>query len=317
MSSPMFSIIVPVYGVEKYIAKCLDSIAIQTFDNYEVIIVNDGSPDNSQAIIDEFVKKDCRMKSYQKPNGGLSDARNFGVAKAIGKYLLFVDSDDFIESDLLARIGAAQSGQDLIRFFHREISESGNILSESVSYGGEVPLPARYQFSLVEAAWLYAYRRSFWLANKFEYAVGRLHEDFGLTPIILAKAGAVLAIDYIGYNYLQREASIMSDPKKRQRRMEDIQWFYSCIEHNRGGMRHDAFWHYANFIANGLVSLAITMDINEARRFATQLRILGPHKYFLRDNPRHLVKYITCMISPAVFIYYLRRTGKRTRSAIQ
>ena len=94
-----FSIIVPVYNVEKYLKRCLDSIQNQTYDNFEVIIVNDGSPDHSQEIIDEYVKHDDRFLSYQKENGGLSDARNYGVKYATGDYLLFVDSDDYVSSD--------------------------------------------------------------------------------------------------------------------------------------------------------------------------------------------------------------------------
>ena len=95
-----FSIVIPVYNVEKYIDKCLKSIINQTYDNFEVIVVNDGSPDNSQVIIDKYVKKDKRFKSYEKKNGGLSDARNYGLEYISGDYLLFIDSDDNIEKDL-------------------------------------------------------------------------------------------------------------------------------------------------------------------------------------------------------------------------
>ena len=79
-----FSIVIPVYNVEKYIDKCLNSIINQTYKNFEVIIVNDGTKDNSQQIIDEYVKKDNRFKSYKKENGGLSDARNYGIKYATG-----------------------------------------------------------------------------------------------------------------------------------------------------------------------------------------------------------------------------------------
>ena len=99
-----FSIIIPVYNVEKYLRQCLDSLQKQVYENFEVIIVNDGSPDQSQVIIDEFVQKDARFFGYQKENGGLSDARNYGVEKATGDYLLFVDGDDYISPDYLKSI---------------------------------------------------------------------------------------------------------------------------------------------------------------------------------------------------------------------
>ena len=100
-----FSVIVPVYNVEKYLAKCLDSILAQTYSDFEIIVVNDGSPDNSQQIIDEYAKNyPDKIKPFIKANGGLSDARNFGVEKASGEYLLFVDSDDYIAEKLLENL---------------------------------------------------------------------------------------------------------------------------------------------------------------------------------------------------------------------
>jgi len=100
-----FSIIVPVYNVEDYLKQCLDSIIGQTYTNFEIIIVNDGSKDNSQQIIDEYEQKyPSLIKAFKKENGGLSDARNFGVEKVVGDYILFVDSDDYINKELLEKL---------------------------------------------------------------------------------------------------------------------------------------------------------------------------------------------------------------------
>ncbi|MDT6814838.1 glycosyltransferase, partial [Enterococcus faecium] len=93
------SIIVPVYKVEKYLRKCVDSILAQTFTDFEVILVDDGSPDNSGKICDEYAEKDNRVRVIHKENGGLSSARNAGIDVARGKYLGFVDSDDYIDED--------------------------------------------------------------------------------------------------------------------------------------------------------------------------------------------------------------------------
>ena len=99
------SVIVPVYNTEKYIDKCLTSLANQTLDDYEVIVVNDGSPDNSQEIIDNFTLKYPKIfKSYIKKNGGLSDARNYGISRANSEYIAFVDSDDYIEREMLEEL---------------------------------------------------------------------------------------------------------------------------------------------------------------------------------------------------------------------
>ena len=91
------SVIVPVYNVEKYIDKCLTSLVNQTLKDIEIIIVNDGSPDKSQKIIDKYVKKHSNIKSYIKKNGGISSARNYGLKYAHGEYIAFVDSDDYVD----------------------------------------------------------------------------------------------------------------------------------------------------------------------------------------------------------------------------
>lgn len=94
------SIIVPIYNVEKYIFKCLESIVNQSFTDFEVILVDDGSTDNSSIICNKFVTEDSRFKYFYKNNGGLSDARNYGLNYAKGKYVVFIDSDDFIEKSI-------------------------------------------------------------------------------------------------------------------------------------------------------------------------------------------------------------------------
>ena len=97
----LISIVVPIYNVEKYLEKCINSIIIQTYKNIEIILVNDGSTDSSGKICDIYLKKDKRIKVIHKKNGGLSDARNVGIENAKGKYIAFIDSDDFIDSDFI------------------------------------------------------------------------------------------------------------------------------------------------------------------------------------------------------------------------
>ncbi len=99
--TPIVSVIVPIYNVEKHLKKCLNSIAAQTYTDFECIMVNDGSPDNSEEICCEFCKRDSRFILINKENGGLSSARNAGIDKATGKYIAFVDSDDYVEDTYL------------------------------------------------------------------------------------------------------------------------------------------------------------------------------------------------------------------------
>ena len=101
MNKELVSIIVPIYNVENYLRQCLDSIQKQTYQNFECLLINDGSPDNSADICREYVEKDSRFQYFEKENGGLSDARNHGIRKSKGSYLTFVDSDDWIDSSYL------------------------------------------------------------------------------------------------------------------------------------------------------------------------------------------------------------------------
>lgn len=97
----LISVIVPIYNVEKYLTKCIESIINQTYENLEIILVDDGSPDNCPIICDEYAKRDSRVKVIHKKNGGLSDARNAGLDIATGEYIMFIDSDDFVEIDMM------------------------------------------------------------------------------------------------------------------------------------------------------------------------------------------------------------------------
>lgn len=98
----MISIIVPIYKAEKYLHRCIDSILAQTYQDWELLLIDDGSPDNSGAICDEYASKDSRIKVFHKPNGGVSSARNYGIDKASGDWICFIDADDYIKGDYLS-----------------------------------------------------------------------------------------------------------------------------------------------------------------------------------------------------------------------
>ena len=104
IDSTLVSVVVPVYGVEKYVEKCLDSLSHQSYENIEVIVVDDGSTDRSGDICEEFAKKDKRIKVFHKTNGGLSDARNYGIKRAKGEYVCLVDSDDWVKSGFVEKM---------------------------------------------------------------------------------------------------------------------------------------------------------------------------------------------------------------------
>lgn len=224
-----YSIIIPVYNTEKFIKKCLDSVKNQTYDNYEVIIVNDGSTDNSLKIIKEYTK-DNRFKVYSKKNGGLSSARNHGLKYVTGDYIVFLDSDDFWNKDLLLKLSEIKNDYEIIRFKGNVVDEEGNIIrpEKNKLNEGKVTIDQLINLEFFEGPPIYTYKRDFFINNKFKYEEGKLFEDYGLVPLCLAKAKKIYMLDYYGYNYVQRKSSI-SYTTHGTRRMDDILFHYKKL----------------------------------------------------------------------------------------
>lgn len=238
---PKLSVIVPVYNTEKYIDKCLDSIVNQTFDNIEVIVVNDGSPDNSEKIIKEYEKKyPDKIKYFKKENGGLSDTKNYGVEKATGEYITFVDSDDYLDKDLYLQLAEEMRNQiDLIKFKFIRVNEQYEEIEKS---GGPVfgKTTGEKAFEILcfndvnlEPSWLYIYKREFFIKNNFKFLKGLYHEDYGLTPFCIASAVSVISSNIYGYYYLLRENSITTDVhyEKHKKRAYDLLKHYDNINY--------------------------------------------------------------------------------------
>lgn len=227
------SIIVPVYNTSKYVEKCLDSLAKQTIKNTEIIIVNDGSTDNSEYVIKQWMKKNnqTNVKYLKKENGGLSDARNYGVLYANGKYISFIDSDDYIDIDLFKNLEKYMNQDiDLIKFKMKMVNEEGKIIQKvngpvfEKCTGEQAFKKLCTEDMFIDPACIYLYRKDFFVNNRFEYQVGTYHEDFGLTPLIIINAKSFVSTNEYGYNYLQRDNSITKndDIKKSIKKANDL-----------------------------------------------------------------------------------------------
>ena len=212
------SIVVPVYNVEKYLAKCLDSLLSQTYKDIKIIVVNDGSPDNSQNIIDEYQKNNPELiESYIKENGGLSDARNYGLKYVDSEYVCFVDSDDYVENNLVERCieTIEKDESDLVHFNYCrdnfETNEKEDIISriEAGVYNLE---EENYILAYTaNAAWNKMYKTKLFKDNNIEFPKGLLYEDLATTTRILPLCKKVSYIDDILYHYqVSRSGQIMS-----------------------------------------------------------------------------------------------------------
>ena len=208
----LISIIVPVYNVEKYIHQCVDSVINQTYKNIEIILVDDGSPDNCGRICDEYAAKDSRIKVIHKANGGLSDARNHGIEAAKGDWLMFIDSDDWIEPDMAQKLLGAAKKEDA------DMAVCGVILfDETKEYTPDYFCLSQGVFSPkdifrknIPTAFVIACNKLFnkSLFSTYCFECGRIHEDEIAAHHLIGKCNRIIAIEDKLYHYRQVSGSI-------------------------------------------------------------------------------------------------------------
>lgn len=213
----LVSVIVPIYKVEQYITRCVDSIISQTYSNLEIILVDDGSPDSCPAICDEYANNDTRVKVVHKKNGGLSDARNAGLEAAKGEYVAFIDGDDYISSNyvqvLLDDCMTNDSDISCCGFYKvyedRRVEKSCQVYNR-VFTNLEAIRDIFTANSLCEVmTWNKLYRRSLFIDNDIRFPVGKLHEDNFTTYKLFYFANKISFINEPLYYYIQRSDSIM------------------------------------------------------------------------------------------------------------
>ena len=231
---PKFSVIVPVYNVKEYLPECIDSLVGQSYRDYEVLLIDDGSTDESGELCEKYASEFPKIKCFHKENGGLSDARNYGIARAEGEYLCFVDSDDYVGTDML------QAYVDVINNQHcaeESKNKSIDVILEpgqhtiKTSKNGKISIEHHLKFKGGEAfgyisgpeafsicmdnpsfaAFGKCFRRQFWIGNQFEFTKGLTAEDLDLIYKVVYKATKVaMTSDYYYYYRDKREGSIMS-----------------------------------------------------------------------------------------------------------
>ena len=209
----LISVIIPVYKVEKYLCRCVDSVLEQTYTNMEIILVDDGSPDNCPVMCDEYARQDSRVKVIHQENAGLSGARNAGIDMAQGQWLAFVDSDDYLAADLLERLYQAcvdtGSSLSVCRWEYvrgETIPEHGT--GETRVYTGREMLANLYvpDGAYFVVAWNKLYRKE--LFEDIRYPLGRIHEDEATTYRIYDKVKKAAYVDRSLYGYFVTPVSI-------------------------------------------------------------------------------------------------------------
>ena len=209
----MVSVIVPVYNTEKYLRQCVDSILEQTYGDLEIFLIDDGSPDQSGDICDEYGKKDTRIRVFHTDNHGISAARNLGLREARGEYIAFVDSDDWLDADmyeiLLKRL--EETGADLVTcgFWREWPAYTEPMRLTDAVYEGEGPLEALIDQKITNHAWNKLYRRQ--LFENISYPEGRTYEDIAIMHRLMSAVHITAAEAQPKYHYRKREDSIMKN----------------------------------------------------------------------------------------------------------
>lgn len=221
------SVIVPVYNVEKFLAQCLESLVQQTYKNLEIIIVDDGSPDNSFRVYNKYAKSDSRIKIVKQKNSGVSVARNTGLSVATGKYVHFIDSDDYIDIDYYEKMMSVASGvfPDIIA--SSVISQNAPMYN--IRYKNKLVLKTVTEKFLITNAlknctvWRYVFKREFLIKNKLNFIPGRIFEDMLFMPSAILLANSIVTVPDAYYHYVFNENSLLNK-KYSPNHQEQYDW---------------------------------------------------------------------------------------------
>ena len=211
---PKISIIVPIYKIERYLRQCIDSILAQTFTDFELLLIDDGSPDGCPAICDEYTKKDARIRVFHKPNGGLTSARSYGLDNAKGDWIMHIDGDDWIEPTYIEELydTAIKNDADIAICGFRFAYEDGSFVIEHPTVWDDNRSTSlnRYIASVWTTAWGSIHKSSLYHNNGVRSPKNITYcEDFHLMARICYFADKVVSIDRPLYNYRQQSSSIM------------------------------------------------------------------------------------------------------------
>lgn len=212
----LISVIVPIYKVEEYLDQCIKSIVEQTYRNLEIILVDDGSPDSCPLICDEWAKYDHRIIIIHKENGGLSDARNTGLHKSSGKYISFVDSDDWLAPDFfeilyysITKNNAQIAAGGIVKVYENYQEQDQFIYDQQIFTSEEALETLMQGRGFYAVAWNKLYKKS--LFDGIEFPLGKLHEDEFVTYKLIGKSTKLTLCQEAIYFYRQRKCSIMQE----------------------------------------------------------------------------------------------------------
>lgn len=263
MESNKISIIVPVYNVEQYLERCVNSLINQTYKNIEIILVDDGSPDQCPQLCDNYANSDSRIKVIHKTNGGLSDARNVGLDNATGEYIAFVDSDDWVENDFIETLckNAEKENADISIIGCTLVWDDGRKKPGSKDKGYYVfnkekaikEMLIQRKFGCM--VWQKMYRKQ--IFDTVRFPVGKLYEDVAISMPTFLRVKKVVVSGRQGYNYYQRDNSIVNS-KFDEKKLYFLECCQNIIKYSD---RHDKMYDTEAhvFYLRALMVFALTL----------------------------------------------------------
>ncbi len=321
----LISVIIPIYKVENYLNECVDSVLAQTYKNIEVILVNDGSPDNSPAICDEYAKIDNRVVVVHKENGGLSDARNFGLEKANGDYVLFLDSDDYWDD-----INALKKANELliykpdidILYFDRKYYLNGDISIKSTYDVNCVNGKSKNEIleyfiqidKLIVSACLKLVKRSILIDNNIKFQKGLLSEDYDWTFWVLIYSKVLYAMDNPFYIYRLRSDSISKTVSDKH--LRDILGIIKDWDSKLPKLVSDTeelnlYYEYLGYMYGMLISIIYNSDKKNRKLLISEIK---PYKYLLKRRLSNKMKKFCMLYSIVGFDLTWRILGVRNKN---
>ena len=293
----MISFIIPTYNSANTIKRAIESILNQNANiRYEIIVVDDGSSDNTEEVLKVY-ENNQKIKFYKKANSGVADTRNYGVSKATGDYIIFVDSDDYISENLLNDIEPyLLQNIELIKWNPIFVDENKNEILKPVSVAfkkvtGEQGFNILFgRDNLIDCLWNYAIKKELMM----EFPSGTYHEDFATMPLIILNAKSFVSIDKREYYYVQSNNSIMrnKDDKKTRKKLEDkLKHFDNLIKRtNELNIQKQTKENFAIYATNSLLAVVKDLDEKDKIYYTSELKKRKISKYIKARNIKQIIK---------------------------
>lgn len=338
------SIIVPIYNVAPYLRKCVDSLLAQNIIDYEIILVDDGSTDDSGAIADEIVREAIgngqwvidnetnsqspianrpTLRVIHQENAGLSAARNTGIAAATGDYIMFVDSDDYLQPNVLGALmeQVERDNLDVLRFRYQNVRESGEAFApykDMTNYNDYSSTPPDGLTFLNERMGTQCYAVQFLVRREIvlqeQFTLGIYFEDTDWTPRMLLRTKRVASTDLVVYNYLWREGSITLSQKDINKMRKQLQDKMGLLErlNKWGNQVADRRWFdsmISSLVVN-IVGIIASTFYGERKEYIRQIKaldILPITTYHIAPRAQRKVRLINLSINLAIWVLHMKR----------